>query len=322
MPDLFGTTPPPAESATGSEAVEAERGAHGGGRREADRSRRARRHTGGSQSAQPERRGAGESRSSRRTASKGAAAAGSARGGYRFAGARLSGPAAGVAAVALVIAALTAIALPGTNDAPKRAPRPERAQPSAPSAAGHMRDSGRPARRVRVLGPAAGRARERSDLTRRRPDRNPLRRRKAPTPAPAAAPAPGRPPTHPGRPPRAPVGALRGRRGPAAGAAQGLGRPLSRPPAGRVCRHLPGRLGQAAGGRTQGAASARPRVRAALGHAQLLAGGMSAPATAPDGGARGVPAQRAQQPYRSGPGRGDRAARGRALPVRGGQGAR
>src|ERR671914_2274390 len=137
MPDLFGTMPGPGESANGSEAVEAERGRRGPRRRQADGSRRARRHTGGSQSARPEPRGTSESRSNRRTAAKGAAAAGSARGGYRLAGARLSAPTAGVTAVALVIAALTAIALPGTNDAPKRAPRPERAQPPAPTAARH-----------------------------------------------------------------------------------------------------------------------------------------------------------------------------------------
>ena len=189
MPDLFGTMPGPGESANGSEAVEAERGRRGPRRRQADGSRRARRHTGGSQSARPERRGAGESRSNRRTAAKGAAAAGSARGGYRLAGARLSAPTAGVAAIALVIAALTAIALPGANDAPKRAPRPERAQPAAPSAAGPTRDRGRPPRRVRVPGLAAGRARARSDLTRRRRDHKPGHRRRAPTPARPAVPS-------------------------------------------------------------------------------------------------------------------------------------
>src|SRR5687768_1989732 len=83
MPDLFGTTPGPGERPNGSEAVEAERGRRGPGRRVADRSRGARRHTGGSRSARPERRGAGESQSNRRTDAKGAAAAGSAGGGYR-----------------------------------------------------------------------------------------------------------------------------------------------------------------------------------------------------------------------------------------------
>ena len=151
MPDLFGTTPGPAEGATGSEAAEAERRRRGPARRKPGSSRRARTHTDRPQTARHDRPGAVESRRNPRTATDGAAAAGSARGGYRFASARLPTPAPALAAVALVIAALTAIALPTANDPSQRAPGPEPAQPPAHSAAERTRDRGGEPRRLRVL---------------------------------------------------------------------------------------------------------------------------------------------------------------------------
>jgi hypothetical protein len=188
MPDLFGPTPGPGESANGPNAAEAERARRGPAWRNADTARRARKHTDGLQTARPARRGAAESRSNPRTATDGAAAAGSARGGYRFAGARLPTPAHAMAAIALVVAALAAIALHRTNDAPKRAPGPE-PQPPADSAVERTRDRGREPRRPSVPSPPAGLARERSKLTRPRRGRKQHHGKKAPARARRSAPS-------------------------------------------------------------------------------------------------------------------------------------